>query len=256
MCECLTDQKLTGVKHLIENLFRGCKMLRSIDISKNQLSKENINCFFKMVEQSQIECLAISQINLQRDNCSQLINVTQGLTNLRKLNISGNEKIGGQTMQQILRALIKNKSVEELDISQTGIGNDHICMQLLGELIQKNPNLKSIGLQSLGLSEKVAAYHLIDPLSKALNIESLNFQNNNLGPIFVQNLVEKLISNKKDNIAVLNSPGSQSRDSSIMTESEVEIPTSRGQGLLNINFELNPHIGDRGAGAIGDLIST
>jgi hypothetical protein len=52
MCECLTDQKLTGVKQLIELLFRGCKMLRSIDISKNQLSKDNINCFFKMVEQS------------------------------------------------------------------------------------------------------------------------------------------------------------------------------------------------------------
>lgn len=129
-------------------------------------------------------------------------------------------------------------------------------MQLLGELIQKNPSLKSIGLQNLGLSEKVAAYHLIEPLSKALNIESLNFQNNNLGPIFVQNLVDKLVTNKKDNVAIMNSPGSQSRDSSIMTESEVDMTSSRGQGLLNINLECNPQIGDRGAGAIGNLIST
>jgi hypothetical protein len=60
MCECLADAQLPKVKYLIENLFRGCKMLRSIDFSKNILSKENINCLFKMVEQSQIECLAIS----------------------------------------------------------------------------------------------------------------------------------------------------------------------------------------------------
>jgi hypothetical protein len=74
-------------------------------------------------------------------------------------------------------------------------------MQLLGELIQTNPKIRSIGLQGLALSEKVAAYHLIDPLSRSLNIETLNFDDNNLGHVFVQNLVEKLISNKKmDNI--------------------------------------------------------
>lgn len=64
MCECITNLKLTNVKNLFENLFRGCKMLRSIDISKNTISKENINSFFKLLEQSKIECLAISQINL------------------------------------------------------------------------------------------------------------------------------------------------------------------------------------------------
>ena len=50
MCECITDPKLPNVKSLIESLFRGCKQLRSIDISKNNLSKENVNAFFKMVE--------------------------------------------------------------------------------------------------------------------------------------------------------------------------------------------------------------
>ena len=41
-----------------------------------------------------------------------------------------------------------------------------------------------------------------------------------------------------------------------MTESEADMTSSRGQGLLNINLECNPQIGDRGAGAIGNLIST
>ena len=85
--------------------------------------------------------------------------------------------------------------IEDLDISKTGIGNDHQSMQLLGELIKSDKKLRMISLQRLGLSE-VAAYHLIDPLSNALNIEVLNFDNNNLGPIFVQNLINKLIAYK------------------------------------------------------------
>ena len=52
-----------------------------------------------------------------------------------------------------------------------------------------------ISLQRLGLS-KDTAYHLIDPLSQALNIEVLNFDNNNLDPNFVQNLISKLIAYK------------------------------------------------------------
>jgi hypothetical protein len=40
-----------------------------------------------------------------------------------------------------------------------------------------------------------------------------------------------------------------------MTESEADFSQSRGQGLLNINLECNPLIGDKGAGAIGELIS-
>ena len=50
MCECITDPKLANVKSLIESLFRGCKQLRSIDISKNNLSKENINAFVPELE--------------------------------------------------------------------------------------------------------------------------------------------------------------------------------------------------------------
>ena len=54
---------------------------------------------------------------------------------LKKLNLSGNEMMGGQAMQQILRGLKSHSHIEDLDISKTGIGSDIICMQLLGELI-------------------------------------------------------------------------------------------------------------------------
>mgnify|MGYP002633200924 CR=1 FL=1 len=173
-------------------------------------------------------------------------------------------------MQQILRGLKSHGKIEDLDLSKTGIGSDIVCMQLLGELIISNSNMKSIGLQGLALSEKVAAYHLIDPLSKSLHIESLNFDNNNLGNVFIQNLVDKLISNKKmDNIKEQsknqNSDGG-SRDSSIMTDSEsgtnidqtfnLGQKERRTQGLVNLSFECNTGIGDKGAKAIATLIKT
>lgn len=61
-------------------------------------------------------------------------------------------------------------------------------MQLLGELIKSNKNLRALGLQSLGLTE-VAAQHLVEPISQSLNIEAINLNNNKIGPIFVKNLV-------------------------------------------------------------------
>ena len=45
MCECLMDPRIPDVRQLIDGLFRGCSLLTSIDISKNVLSKENLNNF-------------------------------------------------------------------------------------------------------------------------------------------------------------------------------------------------------------------
>ena len=167
MCECLMDPRIPDVRQLIDGLFRGCSLLTSIDISKNVLSKENLNNFLKMISEhgsNSIEALAMSQVNIQKESFSYLISAVSALASLKKLNISGNDKLGGQSVQSILRALIKNQCIEDLDISKTGIGNDHQSMQLLGELIKSDKKLRLIGLQRLGLSE-VAAYHLIDPLS-------------------------------------------------------------------------------------------
>jgi hypothetical protein len=127
----------------------------------------------------------------------------------------------------------------------------------------------------LALSE-VATYPIIVPLSSALNVEALQFDYNNLGPIFVQNLVDKLVANKRsDNIrtgsqsiGVANSPGPGSRDSSILTdETESNAATTsyhprsgnqdqKTQGLISLSFEGNTNIGDRGAQAIAHLIQT
>lgn len=91
-------------------------------------------------------------------------------------------------------------------------------MVLLAELIQNNKNMRSISMQRINLTE-VSAFPLVESLSNSLNIESLNFDFNNLGPTFIRNLVDRLISNKRiDNVKAgqINSP--QSRSSSIMTD--------------------------------------
>jgi hypothetical protein len=45
-----------------------------------------------------------------------------------------------------LKGLIHIAKIEDLDISQTGINNDNQTMQLIGELIKTNKNLRALGL--------------------------------------------------------------------------------------------------------------
>lgn len=131
MSECLLDTRPPDIKKFMESLFTGCRILRQLDISKNVMSKDNLNHIFKILSSQQappIECLALSQVNLPRDSLSYLVQAVQHLKNLKKINISGNDKIGSLTMQQVLRALIKNNTIEDIDISKTGATNDHSSM--------------------------------------------------------------------------------------------------------------------------------
>lgn len=73
---------------------------------------------------SRIECLALSQTQLQRENVQNLVHTVQQMVNIRKLNLSGNEKINQNSMQQIIRALINNNTIEDFDLSGTGVNND------------------------------------------------------------------------------------------------------------------------------------
>ena len=280
--ESIGDGRPSDIRQLLESILTGCTNLRSIDISNNHLAKDNLNHFLTLLADRgthTIEALALSELSIPRESHAALVTAIGSLTVLRKLDLSGNEQLGGQTIQQILRALVQHCQIEDLDISRTGGGNGHQSMQLLGELIKSNKNLRALGLQRLGLSE-VSAYHLIEPLSSALNVEALNFNHNNLGPIFVQNLVNRLTTSKQlDNVrreaAGAQSPGSQSKESSIMTDetggnNEEEIISTlnnrgahksthkepRCAGLVSLSFEGNLNISDRGAGAIASLIQT
>ena len=68
MSECFEDHRKDiqfeqSIKLFIEQLFRGCKLLRMVDISRNYFSKENLNCLFKMIKMhgnNSIEALSIS----------------------------------------------------------------------------------------------------------------------------------------------------------------------------------------------------
>ena len=175
ICECFGEIRMPSLRVFIDNMMRGCRILKALDLSKNTFSKDNLNYFLKvMAEQGSntIEALAIGQLNLGKESSQFVHTAINSMRNLRSLNISGNPNIGCQTVQQILRSLINNNRIEDLDLSQTGIGADHLSLQLLGDLIKSNPNLRSIGLQRLGMTE-VVAHHIVEPLSTALNVESI-----------------------------------------------------------------------------------
>ena len=106
----------------------GCSNLRAIDISNNSLTKENLNQFLSVLASrggNSIESLSLSEVNITQESHAQLVTAASNLTVLRKLDLSGNANLGPQTLQQILRALIQQGKIEDLDISRTAAGNGH-----------------------------------------------------------------------------------------------------------------------------------
>ena len=203
---------------------------------------------------------------MQRDNLPMLIQAIQQLANLRKLNVSNNDKINQSSMQQIIKALITNNSIEDFNLSRTGVNNDQQTMILLADLIAKNKSLRSLYMQRLNLTD-TSLYHLIDPLSQSLNLETLNLDFNDVGSNFISNYVTKLLTNKRtENVYLNQTPLSQA--SSLMTDetysnadSYSKQPTpystsTRTQGLINLSLEGNEAISDDGAAAISDLIQS
>ena len=78
--------------------------------------------------------------------------ITQ-LTKLRKLNLSQNEKVNANCLQQILKALIKNAVIEELDIGSTGVNNDEQVLVLVGQLLTNVKAVRAIYMPRLSLSD-------------------------------------------------------------------------------------------------------
>lgn len=87
-------------------------------------------------------------------------------------------------MQQIIKALISNNCIEDFNISRTGVNNDQQTMILLADLITKNKSLRSLYLQRLNLTD-TSLYHLIEPLSQSLNLETINLDFNDVGSNFL-----------------------------------------------------------------------
>lgn len=107
--ESLVDSRPSDAKLLLESVLTGCSNLRAIDLSNNPLSSDNLNHFLTVIAKRgahTIEALALSEVNITQDSHSALVTAIGALGLLRKLDLSGNEKLGAQTVQQILRALI------------------------------------------------------------------------------------------------------------------------------------------------------
>ena len=65
--DCFFDSRPSDVKSLLENLLNGCTNLRAIDISNNNLSKDNLNHFLTALGNRgshSIESLALSEVNI------------------------------------------------------------------------------------------------------------------------------------------------------------------------------------------------
>jgi len=202
LSECFTDPRHKEIQSLIDSVLVGCQQLRQLDLSKNQFSRDNQNHIFKSIatKGKNLDALALSQIGLNhnRDTLGFFVQMINNLGSIRKLNISGNERLTHITMQQVFDALLKNHTIEDLDFSKTGVDNDARCMVLLAEMISNNQNLRAVSMQRINLNES-SAFPLIHALSNTLSLETLNFDFNNLGSSFVKQFVEKVLANKRIN---------------------------------------------------------
>lgn len=95
--ECFSDDKNKKVGVVTESIVKGCNNLRSINISKNVVSKESLNQFLSLLSQRgahTIEALQIGSINIEFDSNQQLLQTISTLRCLRKLDISNNKNLG------------------------------------------------------------------------------------------------------------------------------------------------------------------
>lgn len=272
------------MKQLLQSIVLSCKGLKALDLSRNSFAKDTLHNFLVLLTErstagrpghaqtnlGSLQSLNLSHVNVHRESMVTLVNAISNLRQLRKLDLSG-IVFDTRVARQILETLNKLGAIECLEISKTGMGSDVDCVRLIGQMISSNKNLRALGLQAIGLTDATAHY-LIEPLGMALHVEAINFNNNRISSIFVQQFVAKLLANRN---AVRSGAAGQNASvlsqSSIMTDetggNDEEIlagmfqgagkeSAARDTGYVSLSFEGNRHVGDKGAGSIATLIQT
>ena len=79
-------------------------------------------------------------------------------------------------------------SIEELDLSKC---NFEGRFKELSEMIMSNKKLRSLSIQKVGLTDSQAQV-LVQPIADSINLETLKFDFNQLGSVFVERLCQRI----------------------------------------------------------------
>nr|AFD02108.1 RNI-like leucine-rich repeat-protein A [Raperostelium minutum] len=163
---------------LLSKSISGCRYLEALDISYNKLTCKSIMEILNAIKN--IDNFNLHELNISNNYfvqgqegdqlCSQLASLINSFPTIRTLNVSGGRYPLGKSLTPLLEALIKNKSLKELDISENGLTDQ--MASIIGEMLRNNTTLIYLNIDSnlFGLSGLTSiAQPLLYDINRKLN---------------------------------------------------------------------------------------
>ena len=206
LCEALVKNKNIEKLDLKENNFgenfESMKYLANLLSVSNQFSQnKNLNSF---IIENAVPMLKILDLNNNKiGKNSQIAKVfceaLQININLKHLDLSCNFFNEPESAKALSQAIMYNKSIEKLDLSQNNLGSNLLSVNYISEAILYNKKIQVLNLSDNNIGERPDVIKsLFDSIAKNKILRKLNLSNNSFGvnSISVRYLAESLILNQ------------------------------------------------------------
>jgi len=163
---------------ILSKSISGCDYLEALDISYNKLNCRSLMELLSAIKN--IYNFNLHELNFSNNYfvqgpegdqfCTQLAQLINNFPTVRTVNLSGGKYPLGKSLTPLLDALIKNKSLKELDISESGLTDS--MASIIGEMLRSNTSLMYLNLDNnnFGLSGWSAiAQPLLFDINRTLN---------------------------------------------------------------------------------------
>ncbi|KAF2072969.1 hypothetical protein CYY_005709 [Polysphondylium violaceum] len=163
---------------ILSKSISGCRYLEALDISFNKLNCRSLMELLGAIKN--IDQFNLHELNFSNNYfvqgpegdqfCAQLAQLINNFPTVRTVNLSGGKYPLGKSLTPLLDALIKNKSLKELDISENGLTDS--MASIVGEMLRNNTSLMYLNLDNnnFGLSGWSAiAQPLLFDINRTLN---------------------------------------------------------------------------------------
>ena len=174
----------------------------SLDLLLGELSRHDEACPAGVLQG--VTFLDISGNNIGEDGIARLATALQANTTMKILDIRNNHGIAVNGAKSLGRALSVNSSLEELNISDTSIGDRGVAH--IAHALQTNTTMKVLDVSNCGISYK-GAESLARTLSFNSSLEELNISYTSIGDEGVAYIASALQTNTTMKVLNVNHCG-------------------------------------------------
>ncbi|EGC31125.1 hypothetical protein DICPUDRAFT_99316 [Dictyostelium purpureum] len=163
---------------ILSKSISGCRYLEAIDLSHNRLNCRSLMELLGAIKN--IDQFNLHELNMGNNYfsqgpegdqfCTQLAYLINTFPTIRTINISGGRYPLAKSLTPLLEALVNNKSLKELDISDNGLGDT--MASIIGEMLRSNATIMYLNLDNnqFGLSGWASiAQPLLYDINRTLN---------------------------------------------------------------------------------------